>query len=164
MNGLPFHGIYLDAVGTGRTCIFQLVLIENEGIDRLVGFRKAHFHVEVRTEGITGVACPSHDLSLLYGKAVGGKGGIEGKGLVLVLMFAHKGCHFGKEALQVSMYGGIAVVVGDIEGIPISSGGDTDAGDMTIGGTKKGFAFHALCLEVYSSVEMVAPKFGKISA
>ena len=50
-----------------------------------------------------------------------------------------------------------------LPGVAISSGGDTDAGDMTIGGTKKGFTFHALCLEVYSSVEMVAPKFGEIS-
>jgi len=117
----------------------------------------------MRAKGITRIACPSHQLPPLNRKTVRGQHCIKGKSLVLILMFAHKGSHFGKETLQMSVYGGITIIVRNIEGITISTRCHTDARDIPIGRTIQRFPFHTLCLEVKPSMKMVAPKFGKIS-
>ena len=84
-------------------------------------------------------------------------------GFIMVLHAFHIGCNIIPIAVQVAVYGGVAIGVCDVDGFSISIGLDFYPGYISCFHCIHPVAYPALCLYVDPGVKMIRSDFSKIA-
>jgi len=157
--GIQF--IDLEAIHIGWLMVVHLQP-EAKGIDDLFAFRIAYFKMQVGPVGAPAVTHASDVLILPKGKKSIGQVEIHFKATAFVLFAFDESLYLICEAIHVPIDGGVAVGVGDVEGLAIARSLHLDTGDIAIGRGIEGIAdFAGSRADVHARVEMIAAQFSK---
>ena len=95
----------------------------------------SNFKMQMRPGGASAVAHASDVLVLPKGKECVRRINVQCKAAAFVLLLFDESLNLIREAIQVSIDGGVAIGMGDVERFAIAAGFDFDARDIACGGS-----------------------------